>query len=192
MKPPPTRQRDELFQGSPSEVQGTTQPDERRHQTNTTPESCERKAGKLIQALCRVVLEFEVLASYRPYNLMLMKKRLTNGFWRRTDTGFLEDIDPILKGYFIWSSHIVQPTVAELKLLEGLPAVRSERLCDDECIPWAPPVRLDGTPSWTEEPHVVKLGKEAFSVGYGLHYAEPLGKNGNRRACLMKRTRKTS
>ncbi len=145
-----------------------------------TSESYERKAGQMAQALCRVMLEFEVLVGHRPYNLMLMNRRLTRGFWGRTDLGFLEDIAPILKGYFIWSSHVVRPTAAELELMSGFPAVRSGRLSEDECVAWTPPVRLDGSPSWGEEPHVVILGTETFSVGYGLHYAEPLGTNGDR------------
>ncbi len=129
-----------------------------------------RKAGWLIQALCRVVAEFLRKVGRKPSNLMLLNKRLTNGFWARTNGEFLEDIVPILKGYFVWASHVVVPTSRELELMKGHPVVRSE---SDKNDTWLPPQLLDGGPSWTEEPHVVTLGAETFIVSYSIHYAEP-------------------
>ncbi len=149
-------------------------PDERQHQgsiiENSVAEERRRKAGQLVQALCRVTREFEMKVGRRPSNLVLMNKRLTNGFWDRTSTGFLDDIVPILKGYFVWCSHVVKPTAAEEALLQGYPAVRSGHGQS----PWTPPEPIDGSLVWTTVPHVVKIGTDVFSVTRDVHYAQPL------------------
>ena len=143
------------------------QHDEAQRHANITSQY-NRKAGLLIQSLCRVIGEFWFKVGHKPSNLMLINKRLTNGFWPRTDGDFLEDIVPILKGYFIWASHVVQPTDDEIELMRGFPVVRSENEDDD----WSPPQLLNDEPAWSDEPHVVILGDEVFSVSYSQHYAE--------------------
>ena len=143
--------------------------DEAQQRENITNQH-ERKAGLLIQTLCRVVEVFLHRVGHKPCNLMLLNRRLTNGFWVRCSGEFLEDIVPILKGYFVWASHVVQPTVVELQLVKGYPVIKSENDSED---PWCPPQLLDGSPVWTEELHVVTLGDETFSVTYSSHYAEP-------------------
>ena len=139
-------------------------------QGESTTKEYERKAGLLIQSLCRVVAVFMHRIGHKPYNLMLLNKRLTNGFWARCNGGFLEDIVPILKGYFVWASHVVQPTVVEVELMKGYPVIKSENDIEDA---WSPAQLLDGGPAWTDEPHVVVLGDEIFNVSYASHYAEP-------------------
>lgn len=136
---------------------------------NTT-EHYRHLAGTLIQALCRVVAVFLRKVGHKPSNLMLLNKRLTSGFWSRDDGDFLDDIVPILKGYFVWASHVVQPTAEEMSLMKGFPIVKTEHDEDE----WAPPRPLDGSAVWTREPHVVKLDDETFCVTRCMHYAEPL------------------
>lgn len=64
-----------------------------------------------------------------------------------------------LWGYFVWESHVVTATKAEIRLMRGHRAVRSDTF--DRV--WSPMQLLDGSPTWQDEPHVVVLGDEVFS-----------------------------
>ena len=68
----------------------------------------------------------------------------------------LEEAVRTLKGYFVWESHVVTATKAEIRLMRGHRAVRSDSL--DRV--WSPMKLLDGSPMWQDEPHVVVLGDD--------------------------------
>ncbi len=112
--------------------------------------------------------DYERKAGFVPGNLRLFLRRMTSPRWGWK--GVLPDAVVILKGYFIWQSHIVQPTSAELRLIKGFPACKSE----DNEKDWKPDLLLDGSPGWTHEKrHVVNLGTETFVVTRDMFYVEP-------------------
>ncbi|DBA85827.1 TPA: hypothetical protein ACH3X1_005377 [Trebouxia sp. C0004] len=126
MKLPPTKLKEETSRDSPAGATGTQRADGGLPWQRTTEE-------QMTRALVRVTEEFKVNVGRRPDNLMLLSKRLRKGFWGRPARNFMEDICPILKGYFVWMSHVVQEE--EVELLKGHPAARSEGLSDV----WTPP-----------------------------------------------------
>ena len=60
---------------------------------------------------------------------------------------------------------------AEIRLMRGHRAVRSDTF--DRV--WSPMQLLDGSPTWQDEPHVVVLGDEVFSVTRTTKVQTPSG-----------------
>lgn len=117
---------------------------------------------KLTQSLKRVGDEFEAGALSRPANLGTFLRILDHPRYKWTQE--YDDAMVILKGYFVWSSHIVQPTKEEVVMMQGYPAVRSGGIDMLE--------GHDMTGRW----HVagpVTIGDEQFHVERGGHYLEP-------------------
>lgn len=130
----------------------------------------------MIDALQRVMLVYDRKAGYVPGNLRLFLRRMTHPRWGWR--GVLPNAIVILKGYFVWQSHIVQPTSMELELIKGFPARKSEMVFEDDeeeaAYTWAPDPLVDGSQGWTDDVHVVQLGDEVFKVTRESFYAEPV------------------
>ena len=114
--------------------------------------------------LARVTDEFENKCGYVPGNLQALRSHIRLG-----GDQMLRLAMTILKGYFVWQSHVVQPTPREARALEGLPILRSETYGES----WRPTRRLDGHRGWSEPVHVVRIGREVFRVTRLSHYHKP-------------------
>lgn len=64
---------------------------------------------------------------------------------------------------------MVTATRAEIRIMRGHRAVRSDSF--DRI--WTPMQLLDGSPAWQQEPHVVVLGDEVFSVTRAIRVSVP-------------------
>lgn len=126
---------------------------------------------RFLGAIHRVIREFEVLTGRRPLNLLLFAKQLQSERHPYSWRGVQYLGIPALKGYFIWESHVVQPSPAEISMMHGFPACKSECFTA-EGASWTPCPLLNGTPVWKQQPHVVRMGREQYAVTYQDHYVE--------------------
>lgn len=129
------------------------------------------KRQLMIDTLNRVMCAYEEKVGYAPGNLRLFLRRITSPRWGWRMV--YPDAAVILKGYFIWQSHVVQPTAAEAEMLRGFPARKSDFSYKDDSEEWKPDVLLDGSPGWEGDTHHVRLGDEKFSVSRQSFYTEP-------------------
>ncbi len=117
------------------------------------------------QTIERVLAECVDKSGFEPHNLVYWWHQLRPSGSEEV----LEEAVRTLKGYFVWESHVVTATKAEIRLMRGHRAVRSDTF--DSV--WSPMKLLDGSPTWQDEPHVVVLGDEVFSVARATKVQTP-------------------
>jgi hypothetical protein len=124
------------------------------------------KRQRFIHSLQRVSDVYENQTGVRLYNLNLFLRRLRKGrYWYEEDIP--EDAAVMLKGYFLWDHHIVQPMWEEVRMLTGYAAAKSEQ--EDY---WTPRLCIDGTAAW-QEPCLVRFGRERYVITYKSHCVYP-------------------
>lgn len=119
-----------------------------------------------LRCIRRLSEDFQSKIGFVPGNLPYLAEDL-----HERDTRLLEGAMLMIKGFFVWQSHVVEPTTEELELLHGYPAERTET--NDDMVTWTPFRRLDGVPASFQDVHEVVLGDEVFRVNKHIDYRFP-------------------
>ena len=136
-----------------------------KHRHSDRHRDADRRRDACRQAIERVLAECDSKVGFEPHNLVYFCLRVMKS---DCSAETLDEAIRTLKGYFVWESHVVTATKAEVKLTRGHRAVRGDSF---ERV-WSPmkllkpisKVLSDSALAWQDEPHVVVLGDEVFSV----------------------------